>query len=456
MTISVVGVGNAAGESAGTTTTASTVSVTPTRNAASASGDRVYVVVGANNTSGTTPTNWTAVLKDTAIASSLGAAAAGAGQRFVSIYWRDYDGLWAMPAFTLTSAAQNTQTVGCITLRKDATDIWNTPTVSGVGNYAGTAGTAFSAATAAFGTTASNVGQQFNLLLACSVFNDNVTMTGGTLTGVNGFTSSTVTEQVDGGNATGNDVALKVHTCPPSASAEPAGALTHAGTLSAASQGGFVVVEQTVSPPKMETMSDNFNAGFPGSLWLNLGVGGVPEAGAVRVAHGVGPDYQSFTSIPFRSLVNSYAYVQIKDFGNQSGLATHYVLFKVASADQATDHSLWCYSKGNLLKIYKMVAGAISQVGADIPLDTRMHAFQRIREAGGTIFWDSSHDGRVWANLQSAPAPFPVIAMAPACECSVDVTEASGSSALFDNFNTSTAEGFNEQLTVAVKRAAFY
>lgn len=250
MAVSVVAVGNAAGQSAGTTTTASTVSVTPTLPTGSATGDRIFITVAANNTSGTAPANWTTLFKDTVI--GTGAAGAGTGQRYLSVFYRDYDGTWTMPAVTLTSAAQNTQSVGSIALRKASTDLWDAPTSSAAATFYGAAGTAFTTTSGTFTTVANAV------LMAVVATNANVTATAGAITGTNGFTAGTVTERVDGGSATGNDASIKLHTAIPSAAGSPAGTLTHTMTLSGASEGGVIYVQQTVTAvgpgPAIESM----------------------------------------------------------------------------------------------------------------------------------------------------------------------------------------------------------
>lgn len=244
MAVSFVAVSNAAAQTAGVTTTAGTTAITPTLPAGTASGDRVFVFqsFATAATSAATPAGWTALYKDVQV--GTGTAAAGGGLRRISCYYRDYDGVWTMPSFALTSTAQNTHAIVALTARKGATETWDTPTASSVGtDYGGTVNTAFSATTTAFTTIASA------LLIAHTAMNDPVSMTAGAITGTNGFTAGTVTERADGSLATGNDVAIQIHTCIPTAAASPAGTLTHTGTLSAASEGGVCFVQQTVSPP---------------------------------------------------------------------------------------------------------------------------------------------------------------------------------------------------------------
>jgi hypothetical protein len=225
----------------GHTTGSQTDPITPTFPTGSASGARVFVIQATNNTTAASPTDWTAVAKDVQVGPTGTAPGAGTGRRFVSVHYRDYDGVWTMPAFALTSATQNTHAMSVITLRKGVFDTWDTPTVSSAGNT-GAAGTAYSVTVPSFATTSGGV-----LLIGCAT-NDNVTATTPGLTQT-GATFANLTERSDTGSATGNDVSIKTYTANVTTGATAT--LTHSQTLSGSSEGGSVVVQQTVtsSPP---------------------------------------------------------------------------------------------------------------------------------------------------------------------------------------------------------------
>jgi len=218
----------------GTTTTASTVSITPTLPAGTAPEDRVFVIQAGNNTSGATPAGWTAAAKDVQVGPTGAAPGAGTGRRHLSAYYRDYDGAWTMPAFTLTSATQNTHALSAITLRKVAGAAWDTPTVSTAGNTA--------AAAAAYSVTTGSLAAPNGMVLVGTATNDNVTASAQSLTGA-AATFANLTERSDTGSATGNDVSIKTYTA--DVQSGGTGTITHAATLSAASEGGSIVVAQT-------------------------------------------------------------------------------------------------------------------------------------------------------------------------------------------------------------------
>lgn len=218
----------------GTTTSASTVGVTPVLPTGTAVGDRVFVIQAGNNTNGGTPTSWTALSTDVQVGPTGSAPGAGTGRRYLSVFYRDYDGVWTMPAFTLTSATQNTNACSAITLRKSATDSWDAPAASTAGNT--------SSATTSYSVTTGSVASTGGMVLIGTATNDNVTASAQTLTN-SGMTLANLAERSDTGSATGNDVSIKTYTAETAQGGT--GTFTHAATLSGASEGGSVAVVQT-------------------------------------------------------------------------------------------------------------------------------------------------------------------------------------------------------------------
>ncbi len=67
--------------------------------------------------------------------------------------------------------------------------------------------------------------------------------------------------------------------------------------------------------------------------------------------------------------------------------------------------------------------------------DATAHRFWRLRESGGTVYWDASPDGRSWTNLRSAALPFSVTRVAIRLYAGYSGSESNPGSALFDNVN---------------------
>ena len=68
--------------------------------------------------------------------------------------------------------------------------------------------------------------------------------------------------------------------------------------------------------------------------------------------------------------------------------------------------------------------------------DALKHTWLRLRESGGTVFWDTSGDGKTWANFASTTPTFSIKAMNFFLGCGTFAAEAvnPGKSA-FDNWN---------------------
>jgi hypothetical protein len=93
----VRGVGAANGN--GSATVNVTTTVTPNLPTV-LNGDRVYIYAVSTGAI-STPASWTALLASTALGG--GTAADTTGTRQVSVFYRDYDGVWTMPLLTVAS-----------------------------------------------------------------------------------------------------------------------------------------------------------------------------------------------------------------------------------------------------------------------------------------------------------------------------------------------------------------
>lgn len=237
--VDYIGVSNAAGQSTGSTSTANTT-VTPTLPVGTMPGDRVYIVAGYSGAANALSSDWIRVPSTDAngVIIGSGSFAAGAGTRYCYVWYRDYDGVWTMPAVTQTNVSLPSLWVAAISLRRNSLEAaWSAPTYVKADDF-GTANTAHQV------TLPSMMTHDRGLLIAATVTNDNVTASTVTLTQT-GATLANLTERADGGTATGNDVSGKVHTAEVTTGAT--NTLAFALTLSAASQGGTVLIEQTCS-----------------------------------------------------------------------------------------------------------------------------------------------------------------------------------------------------------------
>jgi hypothetical protein len=405
MAITYRGANNPAGEAAGSAA-ASTVAITPTLPTGAAAGDRIWVVqcYTRNASLGATPTGWNLMGTGTV---GTGTQASGSGVRGIAYYFRDYDGVWTMPAFSLTSVANNSHWIGAVAVTPTSGSFFSYPTLTSTKGVFNTAGTAYTWTSSSGFSTVANA-----FLVIGSCFNDNITSTtvGVTQTGA---TFGTVTERCDGGTGTGHIVAGKVHTA--SVTTGASGAITHTLTLSAASQGESVFIEQTESVPgaAFSTFSDNFNTGStpdaakwssPGSPTLVSGTLSLPFGTTLQ-------------SISAYNLVGNAAYVQAK---TQAASSNFYLI------DGSGGGYGWTFDSSSVVEVSAMTG--LTGV-------TRTHTsgdWYRVRESGGTIFYDYSTNGTTWTNLYSES----IVGYFNVHNTTVLFENDSASTVTFDNFNT--------------------
>lgn len=93
----------------------------------------------------------------------------------------------------------------------------------------------------------------------------------------------------------------------------------------------------------------------------------------------------------------------------------------------------WFIDASNNLKAFKKVAGSNTTL-ATTTYNAAVHKYFRIREASGTSFFDYSTDNSNWTNFASTTNPFNVTSMTIGMEIGTSTTEATTTSAIFDNF----------------------
>lgn len=108
-------------------------------------------------------------------------------------------------------------------------------------------------------------------------------------------------------------------------------------------------------------------------------------------------------------------------FLNPSNVGDNQVLFNV---------------RGTSLLAYRNVAGVRTTV-ATVTYDPVAHRWWRIREAGGTIFWDTSPNRATWTNLGSWVTTFAVTAV----YAFVGTGTGAASTVLFDSLNIAAGSG---------------
>jgi hypothetical protein len=203
----------------------------------------------------------------------------------------------------------------------------------------------------------------------------------------------------------------------------------------------FTDLTDDFDAPTVDTVKwpNNYNPGGP-----------LPDQvdGRARVPCGEG--FAAYASDTIYRLQGSHARVKVTPppgAGHSEAYAQLVILSStigtqiIFEADTAT---------GNLLMTTQV--GFVAESPATLPYDSAAHAWLRLREDAGTLFWDTSTDGRAWTNRRAETAPTWVaendLQVQLLAHCNPVVTGADISYAYFDDFNITPT--LPEGYTVAV------
>jgi hypothetical protein len=142
--------------------------------------------------------------------------------------------------------------------------------------------------------------------------------------------------------------------------------------------------------------------------------------------------YAGYTSATQVNLTGSQATVQVISIGNQA--LTSYEIFPIQLYSDSNNKLFWYINQG-FVQTYTKVGGTQVQ-RTSVAWDANAYRFLRIRESGGTTFFERSPDFVTWTVEFSIANPLP---MAPFWfEPTVGTfnPEASGTTAVLDNINT--------------------
>lgn len=207
--------------------------------------------------------------------------------------------------------------------------------------------------------------------------------------------------------------------------------------------------------PLTETLTDNFDDNIiDAAKWpnnYNTGPGGLPTETGTRARVPCDTGLAAYASDNIYTLANSYAFVQTFPPPG-TGMAEAYCQLLILSSVAGTQIVFEVDAATNLLLMAAHV-GFVDEGGATIPYDPVEHAWLRVREESGTLFWDTSPDGREWTARHSDTSPSWVsdtdLELQLLAHCSPAATGMpTGAYAEFDNFNVrpTLADGY----TVAV------
>jgi hypothetical protein len=154
-----------------------------------------------------------------------------------------------------------------------------------------------------------------------------------------------------------------------------------------------------------ETLTDNFNGpSIDAAVWTAFLFGETQTEGVlVAPSTALATNYSGISSINNFDFTGSYVSSRLVFAGNQS-LASWQAECIGIQVDAS--NKLFWYINGGTLHAQKEVAGAFADVASGTTYNEGVHRYFRIRESGGTFFWDYSTNGVFWTNFTTLANPF--------------------------------------------------
>lgn len=161
--------------------------------------------------------------------------------------------------------------------------------------------------------------------------------------------------------------------------------------------------------------------------------------GTADVANGYGSipctaTYDGIVTNAVLTLVGSYWSAQVIKRHSGTGGSEDLIGMLLSNAD-INNYEAWLI-QGTSLIARERVANVDSQTSTTF--DPAAHQYLRVRESGGTVFWDYSADGITWTNFRSKAAGLTLTAMYGAVLSGIFGTDATPGTLRVDNVNSFT------------------
>lgn len=181
-------------------------------------------------------------------------------------------------------------------------------------------------------------------------------------------------------------------------------------------------------PAPMSALADSFDGPLlNGSLWDGSTVGAVTQSGG----HAVVPCTTAYPTLGTNTgydLTQSAAFAQFTP--PPVGNGSREVFFQLQTS--AGDALQWARSGSSFWPRFS--SGGLWTEGPGVAFSAVADAWWRIAQAGSTVTWAVSADGRTWTTVWSVPTPFAVTSLTAAVVCGYWGTEVA-SNLVVDNFD---------------------
>jgi trimeric autotransporter adhesin len=220
--------------------------------------------------------------------------------------------------------------------------------------------------------------------------------------------------------------------------------VTEVATVSEAATAGMAVGPTN---PKVSTIADTFigsNGSAPNAtLWVPFGTSPTVtsiQSNQLNVAITASDtNYGGVESAGLYDLTSSAIFVQGASAGNQSLASLEY--FPLQLNDAPDLNTIFFYVNSGILYSFVRVNTTTGGSRVTATYSPTTHAWFRIREASGTVYFETSPDGVTWSVFDSLADPFPTatmqalqVQMAAGCYAS----EVSSTTCAWDNLNVVT------------------
>lgn len=158
----------------------------------------------------------------------------------------------------------------------------------------------------------------------------------------------------------------------------------------------------TPSLPTMYTLADPFTVvGAPNpAIWSVSGASATSGNGLLTLNVSTVGGGVFVTSSSPRDMTGSVASTRVPSGVTGAGINNKFLIQAPPPNDNSYDCGWWL--EGGLLSPYYDVNGVQVSAGASLTYSSVTHAYWRIREANGTVYWDTSADGTNWTNAATA------------------------------------------------------
>lgn len=189
-------------------------------------------------------------------------------------------------------------------------------------------------------------------------------------------------------------------------------------------------------------IADDFNASAPGAQWYPYAHGGtttVQTGGDLVVTLPAttmtGAQYGGYDSSWYYDLRGDRAYVEVKQTVSTATNAQTQLEILAASGDQ-----LFVSEEAGFLTADTYI-GTTTTTLATIPYNPVTHRWWQIREAAGTVYFETSQDGTSFTHFAMTPTPASMALVNVVLEAGSYQVENGAGQAQFDNLNGGVAGG---------------